>query len=79
MSHAIRAKFVVQEVAITGFGATIRANVVYGGSEENDRYFEATPGGSMELEVVKKDIALESFQPGTEFYADLTPIQPDHG
>lgn len=67
----IRAKFYIDEVADNACGKVIRASVVYAGSEENDKYFKATPSGSLELTTLKPEI-LETFKVGTQFYADLT-------
>ncbi len=42
---------------------------VYGGSEENDQFFAATPGGSISLSVIRG----QHFEPGKEYYVDFTP------
>jgi hypothetical protein len=45
---------------------------VYSGSEENKRFFEATPGGQINLNVVN-ETALAKFEQGKEYYVDFTP------
>lgn len=47
---------------------------VYGGSPENDKFFAATPGGSISLSVVNKPAA-ESFEVGKPYYVDFTPAE----
>ncbi|HEV3118477.1 MAG TPA: hypothetical protein VGY58_15615 [Gemmataceae bacterium] len=42
---------------------------VYGGSEENKRFFQYTPSGSLTIGVYKEDV----FEPGKEYYLDITP------
>lgn len=43
---------------------------VYDGSEENKAFFEATPSGSLKIGTYKKDV----FEPGTDYYIDITPV-----
>ena len=49
----------------------IKARVVHGGSEENDKYFAATPSGELELGVLNSDAAAQLVV-GQEYYLDLT-------
>lgn len=42
---------------------------VYDGSEENKKFYEATPSGSLEVGTYKQDV----FAPGQEYYIDITP------
>lgn len=51
---------------------TVDLVVVHGGSEENARFFAATPSGSLKISAVRQDIG-EQFPIGAEFYVDLTP------
>jgi hypothetical protein len=44
---------------------------VYHGCEENERFFAATPGGAIELAVVRREAA-SFFQPGKSYYVDFT-------
>jgi len=43
--------------------------VVYGDSEENKKFFEASPSGSFEIGTYKED----HFEPGKQYYLDITP------
>jgi hypothetical protein len=45
--------------------------VVYGGSTENDKYFDATPSGYIELGTFKQDF----FEVGKSYYLDFTPVE----
>jgi hypothetical protein len=45
---------------------------VYSGSEENKQFFQATPGGMINLNVVN-EAAAEQFVQGQEYYIDFTP------
>ncbi|KLK91468.1 hypothetical protein AA309_20130 [Microvirga vignae] len=47
----------------------VRLNPVTGDTEENKAFFQATPGGSIELQVVKPGL----FELGKEYYVDFTP------
>lgn len=40
---------------------------VSSGSEENRKFFEATPSGSIKIGVYREDI----FEPGKEYYLDI--------
>jgi hypothetical protein len=73
-----RAKFKVQSITRTASWSgpgelhTIELNPVTSGSEENKRFFAATPGGSIKLSVVPASVG-EQFAIGQEFYVDFTP------
>lgn len=70
----IRAKFVCMEVEKTYPEAdysTVLLNPVIGGSKENESFYEATPGGGIELQVVKNETA-QLFEVGKEYYVDFT-------
>lgn len=43
---------------------------VYGGSEENAKFFEATPSGNLEIGTYKEDL----FEPGVDYFIDITPV-----
>lgn len=69
----VRAKVCIQEKKETADGEfEIKATVVYGGSEENDKFFVATPSGELTLGVLNAH-ASEQLQEGQEYYLDLTP------
>lgn len=73
----VRAKFKVTEIIRRpGWnGASevraIRLAPVSAGSEENKRFYAATPNGSIELATVNVEAAAE-FELGQEFYVDFT-------
>jgi len=77
----VRAKFKVQSIMTTGrwngpgLMGTVKLNPVSGNSEENKRFYEATPSGSIELGTINED-ALRQFAIGQEFYVDFTPAVP---
>lgn len=50
---------------------TIELHPVTGGSDENKRFYEATPGGRIELSTVNKAV-LDELQLGAEVYVDFT-------
>jgi hypothetical protein len=66
----VRAKF-----TCTGNqGGQIALVPVYSGSEENEQFYAATPGGSISLSVVNEK-AIPHFVPGKEYYVDFTPAE----
>lgn len=66
----VRAKFVCSFVEDRS--KTVYMNPVYSGSDENKRFFAATPGGNITLHVLN-EAALAAFQQGQEYYVDFTP------
>jgi hypothetical protein len=83
-SEKLRAKFRVTEVAhvevtkqvdsrlVAGVGGRVMMIPVMSGSEENKRFFAATPGGAITLQIVDEEV-LASMRVGREFYVDFTP------
>lgn len=76
----MRAKFKVNSITQTanwnkpgGLLYSLTLNPVTSGSEENKRFFEATPGGEIKLSVVQAEIGTH-FPVGTEVYIDFTPV-----
>lgn len=75
---SVRAKFKVQSILTsakwngTGTMGTVKLSPVTGGSPENAKFYEATPGGQIELGTVNEE-ALAQFVIGKEFYVDFTP------
>lgn len=68
----VRAKFVCRSVTDYGAQADVEFYAVYDGSEENKRFWQATPAGNIKLSIVNK-AAADQFQPGKQYYIDLTP------
>lgn len=70
----VRAKFVCsyKQINQKGEGHQINLFPVYSGSEENQKFFAATPGGQIQLHVVNPD-ATAAFEEGKEYYVDFTP------
>jgi hypothetical protein len=71
----VRAKFVCTEKTETKDGYRIKAQPVYAGSEENDKYFKFTPSGNLDLGTINEAAAAE-YKPGQEFYLDMTQAVP---
>lgn len=74
----VRAKFKVQSITTSahwqsdkGHIGTVKLVPVMGGSEENKRFYEASPSGQIELGTINQ-AALEQFVIGKEFYVDFT-------
>lgn len=73
----VRAKFVVQSITRQkGWGGhaevqTIKLSPVTGGSDEDKKFFAATPSGSCELGVVVPE-AGNYFELGQTYYLDFT-------
>ena len=66
----VRAKFTVMNV--TEKEVTLLP-VTYG-SEENKKFFELTPYGSIQMGTINPD-AIKQFEVGKEFYVDFTPAE----
>lgn len=68
-----RAKFTCQSITKMKLwngelGYMARLIPVVGGSPENDSFYKATPGGSIELQTVRED----HFQVGQDYFVDFT-------
>lgn len=75
----VRAKFKVQSITQRAHwqgGDRLIGEVllqpVMGGSDENKRFYEATPQGEIKLGTINEE-ALAQFKIGQEFYVDFTP------
>ena len=73
-----RAKFYVNQIIRTSGwnGATIKLQPVYSNDpqHENKKFWEATPSGSIELNINNPD-AVEEFELGKEYFVDFTPAE----
>lgn len=70
-SMSVRCKFVCSFKE----GQSVHFSPVYSGSEENKKFFQATPGGQIAFYTVNES-ALDQFEQGKEYYVDFTPA-PD--
>ena len=80
----VRAKFTVVGIERTkhwdkskGEVQTIKLTPVMGapgGTDENSRFFDATPSGRIELGTVNEDAA-KAFELGKAYYVDFTPAE----
>jgi hypothetical protein len=73
---SVRAKFIcVANGKTCSHPDYVTSNIVmtpvFGDSEENKKFFAATPGGKLELNVVNPDAA-EQLEVGQEYYIDIT-------
>lgn len=70
---ATRAKFKVDEIALTTYGTSLRASPVYSSDpkSENKAFWDATPSGKLELNCANAK-ALAGFKPGDELYIDIS-------
>jgi len=55
-------------------GQSVHFSPVYSGSEENKKFFQATPGGQIAFYTVNQS-ALDQFEQGKEYYVDFTPAE----
>lgn len=76
----MRAKFKISSITQTAHwnkpGAllySLTMSPVTSGSDENRRFFEATPGGEIKLSVVSAEVGAQ-FPVGMEVYVDFTPV-----
>ena len=56
---------------------TVHFQPVYDDSEENKKFFNATPAGKIELTLspqAAQSLGLDAGKIGSEFYVDLTPV-----
>jgi len=69
----VRAKFKVASIS----GETLKSvsmHAVTGGSPENDKFFAASPGGSISLGILNAE-ASAHFEPGAEYYVDFIKVK----
>jgi hypothetical protein len=75
---AVRVKVVCNHKSQTTGEAPVsyvQFSPVYGGSDENKRFFAATPGGSFQFYTVNQSAANE-FEMGKEYYFDIFAAEP---
>jgi hypothetical protein len=76
----VRAKFKVQSITRrnhwqgNGEVHTVELMPVTGNSDENQKFYAATPGGSIKLDTINQ-AAGEQFKLGGEYYVDFTPAE----
>ncbi len=74
----VRAKFKVQSITTSarwngpGTMGTVKLTPVTSGSDENKKFYEATPSGEITLGTINEE-ALAQFPIGAEVYVDFTP------
>ena len=78
---SVRAKFAVQSITRTqhwdkakGEVQTIKLTPVTSGSDENKAFYDATPGGSIDLQTLNPQAA-SYFELGKEYYLDFTKAE----
>lgn len=74
MGTMVRAKFVCRSVSPDEAGPCITVDLepVIDGSEENEKFWEYTPAGSISLSTTNQEAA-KLFEVGKEYYVDFTP------
>jgi hypothetical protein len=59
------AKFKCSEVTMYAHGSRVILEPVIGGSDENEKFFQMTPYGKIELGLLNPDV---KFTPGKEYF-----------
>ena len=79
MIMSVRGKFKLTEVTELEWNRTARKlhlhAVCNDGTEENEKFHRATPGGSISI-TVDNPAALSQFEIGKEYYVDFTNVAP---
>jgi hypothetical protein len=77
----VRAKFVVQSItrakhwdSSKGEVQTIKMTPVISGSDENKGFYEATPGGAVDLQILNENTG-SYFELGKSYYLDFTKAE----
>ena len=76
---SVRLKFQVwqKQVSTSPDGKTlgfVNMGPCYGDSEENKKFFEATPGGNINFSTLN-EAALAQLEQGKAYYIDITPAE----
>jgi hypothetical protein len=70
---SVRAKFKVSNVEGVGDESrNVYLQPVYSDTEENKAFWNATPGGSIQLSITNP-AAYQQFKVGQDYYVDFTP------
>lgn len=74
-----RCKMKLTSISDTGWSnaITVKFVPVQSGSEENKKFYAATPSGSVEFtvsEAARNSLGLDVAKLGSEFYFDITPV-----
>lgn len=75
----VRAKFYVQSLKQSKMysgkiGTTVELSPVMSGSEENKKFYDASPSGKIELGIMNPEAAA-AFEIGKEYYIDFTSAE----
>lgn len=71
----VRAKFFVEsKTEVKGNGFAVEMKPVIGGSEENEKFYKYTPGGTLSMQFINGEVA-EKLEVGKEYYVDVTPAE----
>lgn len=73
MEIVMRAKFLCCSVKDYGHLKEAELMPVTGGSGENEDFFNFTPAGLLRLSI-DKNVAMDYFKPGNEYYLDFTEV-----
>lgn len=68
--ETVRAKFECTNIVNNETERSVTMTPVISGSEENEKFFELTPGGELKLYWTNPEI---NFEGGKEYYLDITP------
>lgn len=71
----IRCKFKCESMNLREEVADVQLSAVTTGSKENAQFFKYTPSGVLNLQVVDKETAAANFEPGKEYYIDISPAE----
>lgn len=71
----VTCKFKCVRVSLTEGGDDVEFDVVVGGSEENDKFFRYTPWGHLNIGLINHE--LNSFEPGLEYFINITPANKE--
>lgn len=75
----VRAKFVVSQITRyhnSPNAVTVKMQPVYGNTEENKTFWQATPSGSIEMSITAEPAA-KAFELGKEYYVDFILASED--